>query len=254
VGQVVAVHFNERIPDKAAAQRLLEVKTDPATPGGWNWIDSQNVHWRPQETYWKPGTSVTVKADVYGHDLGGGLYGRSTVTASFKIGQSKVAIADANTHRMQVYFDGQLVRDIPVSLGKGGTAKGANGETVNFWTNSGVHVVLEKTPTTQMTSASFGITDKKDPNFYDELIKLTVRISASGEFVHLADWNVPAHGHANTSHGCVNVGPANAKWFYDNFDMGDVVEVRNTPVKLGLTNGIGDWNVGWEQWKKGSAL
>jgi lipoprotein-anchoring transpeptidase ErfK/SrfK len=252
VGQPVVVWFDEKITDKAAAQKLLQVETSPHVDGAWSWVSSQEVHWRPPQ-YWKPGTSVTVKANVYGKDLGGGTYGQSDVSASFKIGDSKIAIADNNTHMMQVFFNGQLVRTIPVSLGKGGTVTGANGQTINFWTNGGPHVVIGKTPTTRMTSASYGIIDPKDKNFYDEVIKLTVQISYSGEYVHLADWNIPAHGRANTSHGCINVGPANAQWFYDNFSSGDIVDVKNSPVTLGETNGLGDWTVGWDQWVKGSA-
>jgi lipoprotein-anchoring transpeptidase ErfK/SrfK len=253
VGQPIVIYFDRKVPDKAAVQRLLTVTTDPPVEGVWNWISAQEVHYRP-EKYWAPGTSVTVKAKLYGKDLGNGTFGQADVSASFKIGPSKIAIADANTKHMQVFIDGAMVRDIPVSLGKGGTVKGSNGQTINYWTNSGPHVVLEKTPTTHMTSASYGLTDKKDPNYYDEEVKLTVRISDTGEFVHLADWNIPQQGRTNTSHGCVNVGPANAQWFYDTFGPGDVVDVRNTPVNLSLTNGLGDWGMSWSDWKKGSAL
>ena len=64
----------------------------------------------------------------------------------------------------------------------------------------------------------------------------------------MADWNIPAHGRANTSHGCVNVGPVDAQWFYDNFNAGDVVEVKNSPRPLDLRNGLGDWLIPWSQW------
>ena len=104
-----------------------------------------------------------------------------------------------------------------------------------------------------MTSASFGITDPKSPNYYDETIYQTVRISGSGEFVHLADWNISQHGKANTSHGCVNVAPAYIYWFYDQFNQGDVVEVLNSGRKLGLRDGLGDWTLSWADWIKGSA-
>src|SRR5206468_4201088 len=125
--------------------------------------------------YWKPGTKVTVKADLYGVKLGDGLYGQADKTVSFTIGPSKIAIADSNTHHMLVYFDGQMVRDIPISLGKGGTVTGANGKIVNYWTASGPHVALEKFPVVRMTSAP-EIIDPKNPNFYDENVKLAVRI------------------------------------------------------------------------------
>ena len=83
-----------------------------------------------------------------------------------------------------------------------------------------------------MTSASFGITDKNHPNYYDERIKKSIRISGAGEFVHLADWNIPAHGVRNTSHGCINVAPAYIFWFYEQFGAGDIVDVKNTPKRL----------------------
>jgi lipoprotein-anchoring transpeptidase ErfK/SrfK len=253
VGQPVVIWFDEKITDKAAVQKLLTVTTSPHVEGAWSWISPQEVHYRPQ-AYWAPGTSVSVKADLYGKDLGGGVYGQADVSASFKIGQSKIAVANATTKHMQVFFDGRVVKDIPVSMGKGGTVLGANGQTVNYFTNSGPHVVLGKTPTTRMTSASYGITDPKNPNFYDEVVKLTVQISISGEYVHLADWNIPSQGIANTSHGCINVSPANAQWFYDNFNAGDVVDVKGTPITLAENNGLGDWTLSWAQWLKGSAL
>jgi hypothetical protein len=66
----------------------------------------------------------------------------------------------------------------------------------------------------------------------------------------MADWNIPKQGKENSSHGCINVGPANAQWFYDTFGVGDVVEVRNTPKKLPLTDGLGDWTIPWSSWGK----
>jgi lipoprotein-anchoring transpeptidase ErfK/SrfK len=252
VGQTIQVWFDEPISDKASVQKLLQVDTDPPTEGAWHWFSSQKVEWRPKE-YWKPGTSVTVKGDVYGKDLGGGLYGQADISGSFKIGPSRIAIADNNTHMMQVFVDGQMVRNIPVSLGKGGYYTTTDGQKINYWTNGGPHVVLEKAPVTRMTSASYGVKDPKDPNFYDEQIKLTVRISNSGEYLHMADWNIPQQGHSNTSHGCINIGPANAQWVYDNFVPGDVVDVKNSPVTLNPTNGIGAWTLSWDQWLNGSA-
>ncbi|MGC9670433.1 L,D-transpeptidase [Planosporangium sp. 12N6] len=253
VGQTIQVWFDEKVPDKAAAQKLLQVSSTPETEGAWHWYSAQHVEWRPKE-YWKPGTKVTVKADVYGKDLGQGLYGQADVSESFKIGDSRIAVADNNTKQMQVYLNGQMVRQIPVSLGKGGYNKTSDGQTITYWTNGGPHVVLEKAPVTRMTSASYGVKDPKDPNFYDEQIKLTVKISDEGEYMHMADWNIAAHGRTNTSHGCINIAPANAQWVYDNFIPGDVVDVKNSPVTLKPTDGIGAWTLSWADWVKGSAL
>ena len=44
------------------------------------------------------------------------------------------------------------------------------------------------------------------------------------------------------------------KWFYDNTKRGDIVEVVNTVGSvLPGTDGLGDWNIPWEQWKAGNA-
>jgi lipoprotein-anchoring transpeptidase ErfK/SrfK len=247
VGQVVMVHFSHAVKDRAAAEKMMTVRAEPAVEGRWRWIDSQNAHYRPP-TYWKPGTKVTVEVNALGVDLGGGIYGGADASTSFTVGPSKIAVADGKSHHMQVFIDGQLVKNMPISMGKGGTVKGTKGQVINYWTRSGVHVILDKAPNVRMTSASYGITDPKDPNFYDENITYCCRVTYSGEFVHLADWNIPAQGHRNTSHGCINVGPDNAKWFYANFGLGDVVDVRNTPRQMGLADGIGDWTVAWENW------
>jgi hypothetical protein len=71
--------------------------------------------------------------------------------------------------------------------------------------------------------------------------------------VHLADWNIPAHGNTDTSHGCVNVAPAYIYWFYDTFGPGDIVDVQNTGRALPLGNGISEWVLPWDVWVKGGA-
>ncbi|MEV6926571.1 Ig-like domain-containing protein [Dactylosporangium sp. NPDC051485] len=247
VGQPVIVFFNKAVKDQKAAEQAMKVTTSPEVEGKWHWVSNQSAHWRP-EKYWAKGTQVKVSVNVLGVDLGGGVYGGGNASANFSIGPSRIAIADSNTHQMQCFIDGQMVKQIPVSLGRGGTTTGSKGETIDFFTRSGVHVLMTKEPVITMSSASYGITDKKNPNFYEEPVKLACRISLSGEYVHLADWNIPSQGKANTSHGCINVAPANAQWFYDTFDTGDIVEVRNTPKQLPLTDGLGDWNVAWGSW------
>ncbi|MFJ8579599.1 Ig-like domain-containing protein [Micromonospora sp. NPDC093277] len=247
VGQPVMVNFSKPVKNRAEAEKAMQVETTPAVEGRWRWIDGQNAHWRP-EKYWAAGTKISVKINLFGKDLGKGVYGGSNASTNFTIGPSRIAIADARTHRMKVYLDGKMVRDIPISMGKGGTSKNADGEVISYWTRSGPHVVMTREPSHRMTSASYGVVDPKNPDYYDEVIQLCLRISYSGEFVHMADWNIGAQGNQNTSHGCINVGPAHAKWFYETFRLGDVVDVRNTPRAMTLTDGVGDWTIPWNKW------
>ena len=79
-------------------------------------------------------------------------------------------------------------------------------------------------------------------------------MSYSGIYVHSAQWSVGSQGSANVSHGCLNVSPSNAQWFYNNTKRGDVVEVVGTVGStLSGVEGLGDWNIPWSQWKAGNA-
>jgi lipoprotein-anchoring transpeptidase ErfK/SrfK len=251
VGQPVIVRFDEKIPDRMAAEMALEVVTEPHVDGAWHWFNDQELHWRPP-TYWTPGTRVTVNANVYGKHLGRGVYGQSDVSASFTVGPSKIAVADDSTHHILVSVDGQQVRDIPTAMGKHESTTGAHGETVDFRTRSGVHVVLGNERVTRMTSASFGVTGGS--NAYDQRVEWTTHISYAGEYVHAAPWSVAQQGSRDVSHGCLNVSTENAIWFYNNFGPGDIIEVRNTGIALDPTDGLGDWTLTWEDWLAGSAL
>lgn len=251
VGTVVVAHFDEPITDRAAAQRRLTVTTQPAVEGSWYWMDDQNAHWRP-EHYYTPGTTVTVSANVYGADLGGGLYGQEDTTASFTVGDSHVSIADDTTKTISVYDNGQLVRTIPTSMGMGGT-EAVGGQTLSFWTQAGTYTVMDKANPVIMDSSTYGLPINSRLG-YKETIPYAVRLSNDGIYVHQLESTVWAQGNTNVSHGCLNVNADNAQWFYDFSQPGDVFEVRNTggePLQVWQN---GDWSVPWDKWVAGSAL
>ena len=66
------------------------------------------------------------------------------------------------------------------------------------------------------------------PNGYRTDVDWATQICYSGIFVHSAPWSVGSQGYSNISHGCLNVSPSNASWFYDNSKRGDIVEIVNT--------------------------
>lgn len=245
VGQVIIARFSKSPTDRKAAMRAIEITSTPAVEGRWYWVDSRTAHYRP-EKYWAKGTKITANAKIRGVHLGKGAYGASNTSVSITIGPSRVAIADNKTHYMRILVDGVQVKNMPISMGKDGGVTTADGGRVLFPTRSGTHVVMSRELEHRMTSASYGVTDPKNPNFYDELIELCCRISYSGEFVHSAPWSVADQGKRNVSHGCINISPSNAKWCYDNFRLGDVVVVKGT----GRAQGIGDsagavWDIPW---------
>jgi lipoprotein-anchoring transpeptidase ErfK/SrfK len=155
VGMVVQAQFDEPIADRAAAETHLHVSTDPPVVGSWYWTDDQTAHWRPQ-SYYAPGTKVSVKADIYGANLGDGVYGQTDERVGFTIGDSHVSIANDTTKQVSVFDNGQLVRTMPTSMGMGGT-KVIGGRTLSFWTPPGVYTVMGKANPVIMDSSTFGL-------------------------------------------------------------------------------------------------
>ncbi|MDQ1721997.1 MAG: hypothetical protein QOI26_1731 [Pseudonocardiales bacterium] len=243
VGQVVRIHFDESIPDRKAAQAALSVQTVPAQVGDFSWLDNANVYWRTRN-YLKPGTKVTITAKTYGKNLGASLYGQADVSTWFRVGDKHISIADDRTKMINVYSNDKLVRTIPTSMGRHVSIPGDTGP-IDLRTNSGPHVVVGGEKNINMNSASFGLS--KGANAYKTVVPIGVRISYDGEYVHWADWSVPQQGKTDTSHGCLNVSPANAYWFYDFSVPGDIVDVRNTGRNLAEWNS-GYWNVSWATW------
>ncbi|HKE63384.1 MAG TPA: Ig-like domain-containing protein, partial [Micromonosporaceae bacterium] len=250
VGEPIMVHFAHAIPksQRAAIVNALSVQTTPAVEGRWHWISSQQVDYRGED-YWPAGATITIDASLYGVKLADGVYGGANAHATIHIGDKHIAIADNKTHMMKVYVNDKLTKTVPVSMGMGGSTVGAQGQLVNYWTRSGPHVVIVKSPTVTMSSASYGITDPKSPFYYaPETVHEAVRVSYSGEFVHLRTWTVGDIGVRNTSHGCINVGAAYAKYMYDLLRTGDIVDVTGTPVKVSFANTVADWEVPWSDW------
>ncbi|MCX2933519.1 Ig-like domain-containing protein [Mycobacterium sp. CVI_P3] len=251
IGTVVVAHFDEPITDRAAAERHLSVTTDPPVRGSWYWFDDQNAHWRP-EKYYAPGTSVTVKADVYGVPLGDGLYGEEDSAATFTIGDAHLSVADDTTKQVSVYDNGALVRTMPTSMGRGGSET-IGAQTLTFWTPPGIYTVMDKANPVVMDSSTYGLPINSRLG-YRETIPYATRISPDGIYLHQLNATVWAQGNTDTSHGCLNLSGENAEWFYDFSVPGDVVEVRNTGgPPLQLTEN-GDWTLPWSEWLKGSAL
>jgi lipoprotein-anchoring transpeptidase ErfK/SrfK len=241
VGQPVAIRFDENIPNRLAAQRAIKVTTNPPVEGAFYWLNNREVRWRPQN-FWKPGTDVDVAVNIYGVDLGDGLFGQDNITRHFTIGDEVIATADDTTKSVTVRVNGQVVKTMATSMGKNSAP-----------TNNGTYIVGERYTHIIMDSSTYGV-PVNSPNGYRTDVNWATQISYSGIFIHAAPWSVGAQGYTNTSHGCLNVNTANAIWFYKNTRRGDIVQVVNTVGStLPGTDGLGDWNIPWEQWRAGNA-
>jgi lipoprotein-anchoring transpeptidase ErfK/SrfK len=241
IGQPVAIRFDENIPNRAAAEEAIKVTTNPPVEGAFYWLSNREVRWRPQN-YWKPGTTVEVAVNIYGVDMGDGLFGQEDVTTRFTVGDEVIATADDTTKTLTVRVNGQVVKTMPVSMGKNSSP-----------TDNGVYLVGDRYRDLIMDSSTYGV-PVNSPNGYRLEVEWATQMSYSGIYVHAAPWSVNSQGRSNVSHGCLNVSTSNAQWFYENTKRGDIVEVVNTvgPTLPG-TDGLGDWNIPWEQWRAGNA-
>ena len=241
VGQPVAVRFDENIPNRVAAERAIKVTTTPPVEGAFYWLNNREVRWRPQH-YWTPGTKVDVEVNTYGVDLGDGLFGQENLRSHFTIGDEVIATADDDTKELTIRRNGEVIKTMPISMGKNSTP-----------TSNGTYIIGDRFSHLIMDSSTYGV-PSNSPNGYRTEVDWATQMSYSGIYVHSAPWSVGSQGYSNVSHGCLNVSPGNAQWFYNNTKRGDIVEVRNTVGStLPGTEGLGDWNIPWEQWKAGNA-
>lgn len=241
IGQPVAIRFDEDITNRLAAERAIKVTTNPPVDGAFYWLSNREVRWRPEQ-FWKPGTAVEVKVNTYGVELGDGLFGQEDVSTRFTIGDEVIATADDATKTMTMRVNGQAVKTMPISMGKNSTP-----------TNNGVYIVGDRYRNLVMDSSTYGV-PVNSPDGYRLEVEYATQMSYSGIYVHSAPWSVGSQGRVNVSHGCLNVRPNNAIWFYNNTKRGDIVQVVNTiGSTLPGTDGLGDWNIPWEQWRAGNA-
>ena len=219
VAKPIIINFASPIANRGLAESAIHISSVPPVPGAFYWTTDTQVRWRPY-AFWPQGTIVNIDA--------------SGAKSSFRVGDSLVATVDDKTHQMTVTKNGAVLKTMPVSMGK----PDGKHETKN-----GTYYVLEKFPDIVMDSSTYGV-PVNSPEGYKLKVQWAVRIDNSGAFVHSAPWSVADQGKRNVSHGCINLSPDNAKWFYDNFGSGDPIVIKNSVGLYNNPDGADDW-----QWK-----
>ncbi|WP_028808810.1 Ig-like domain-containing protein [Streptomyces canus] len=245
-GMIVSLEFNREIQDRAAVERAVHVTAKPPVEIRPHWFGKGRLDFRPEQ-YWTPGTRVTVALRLRDVEGAPGVYGLQYRTFSFTVGRSQVSLVDAAAHTMQVRRDGALLATVPITAGAPKTT-----------TYNGKMVVTEMLEVTRMNSRTVGFGGEYDiPD-----VPHALRLTDSGTFLHGNYWSPTAPGRVNVSHGCVGLRDVKggssdtpAGWFFDRSLVGDVVEVvHSDDKKVAPDNGLGGWNMGWKEWKAGSAV
>lgn len=242
VGMPIILKLSRSVKSDAARtayEKMLKVSSDPPTTGAWGWISSTELHFRPSE-YWASGSKVHMSLDSAGREVADGVWGRTDMTIDFKIGTNRRLVADSATHTMKVTEGGEVVKSMPVSLGK-----------PKYPSSSGTMVVIDKRREALFDSSTYGLA-VDSPDGYKTKVEYPMRLTWGGEFIHSAPWSVAQQGKENVSHGCINVAPDMAVWLYNRLQVGDPVTVKNTETTVELGNGYTDWTLDFEDWLKHS--
>jgi lipoprotein-anchoring transpeptidase ErfK/SrfK len=198
VAHPVVVTFAAPVANRAAAERSIRVTSPSGTPGHFEWVRNTVVQWVPNQ-YWPAHSHVSV--------------GVQALTTGFDTGDALLGIASISKHTFTVSKDGEVLRTMPASMGKSSRP-----------TPMGSFTALEKQRSVVMDSRTIGI-PLSSPEGYKITAQYAVRVTWSGVYVHSAPWSVDSQGYANVSHGCINLSPDNAAWYFNQVNVGDPIQV-----------------------------
>jgi len=219
VAQPIIINFPGLVDDAGAAENAVHITSNPPVDGKFYWMKPTQLRWRPL-SFWPAHTAVTV-------DAGGAV-------STFQTGDTLLATADDATHQLTVTRNGAVEKTIPMSMGM---ASGGH------QTPNGTYYVQEKLPSVVMDSSTYGVPVNSTYG-YKTTVELAVRFDDSGDFVHSAPWSVDDQGKRDVSHGCINISPSNAKWFFDNVNAGDPIVVTHTSGgTYSRHDGSNDWQL-----------
>jgi lipoprotein-anchoring transpeptidase ErfK/SrfK len=198
VAHPVIVTFTGPVNDRAAAERAIKVTPPNNMTGRFDWVDNNVVQWIP-DGYWPAHSHVGLTVHA--------------LSTGFDTGDQVVGVASISQHTFTVSQNGEVLRTMPASMGKPTRP-----------TPMGNYTALSKERTVRMDSRTIGI-PLSSPEGYDIVASYAVRVTWSGVYVHSAPWSVDSQGYANVSHGCINLSPDNAEWYFNTVHIGDPINV-----------------------------
>jgi lipoprotein-anchoring transpeptidase ErfK/SrfK len=198
VAHPVIVTFTGPVNDRAAAERAIKITPPNHMTGRFDWVDNNVVQWIP-DGYWPAHSHVGVRVHA--------------LSTGFDTGDELVGVASISQHTFTVSQNGEVLRTMPASMGKPTRP-----------TPMGNYSALSKERTVRMDSRTIGI-PLSSPEGYDIVASFAVRVTWSGVYVHSAPWSVDSQGYANVSHGCINLSPDNAEWYFNTVHVGDPINV-----------------------------
>ncbi len=216
VGEPIIINFQRQIADAGMAEQAIHISSNPPVSGKFYWMTPTQLRWRPL-SFWPAHTAVHVDA--------------AGTQENFVTGDALAATADDASHTLTVTRNGTVVQTFPMSMGMA-----AGGHQ----TPNGTYYVLDKKAKVVMDSSTYGVPVNSTYGYKVD-VQNAVQFDNSGDYVHSAPWSVADQGKRDVSHGCINISPSNAQWFFDNFGAGDPVIVKNSVGTYSKNDGSNDW-------------
>lgn len=238
VWQVVEFDFSEPILNKDEIEKAVTVNGGGDQDGAFRWYSDTKLRYRPAEP-WAPDSKVKVAIELLGKDVGDGMIGNENQTVNFTTGPEHRAYVDNNTKTLVAYENGKKTGEWPVTLGN-----------PEWPSTTGKKVIIEQAESYEFKPSSLNLSPG-DPHYYEPFNASNVaRLTWSGEFIHQAlPSAMPVLGYQNVSHGCVGMPVEGAKYIFDTFRPGDMVEVVNTGYpQADPDDGFGDWNIPFDKY------
>ena len=241
-GQIIQIRFSEPVLNRGEVEKALTVSGAGNQPGKVRWYSDHMMRYRPEDK-WAPNSAVQVSLQLRGVNLGNGMIGNQNYDLRFLTGNKHYAVVDNRDKIMRTFINDQPGPEYYVTLGN------------EEWPSViGQLVIIEQHQKYKFDPRSIGLT-RGDPHWYDPFYAHnTSRLTFGGVFVHQAlPSAMPVLGKANVSHGCIGMPPEGARFIYETFRPGDVIETLNTGyLQADPDDGYGDWNIPFEHYDNSS--
>jgi lipoprotein-anchoring transpeptidase ErfK/SrfK len=233
VGIPIMINFSQAVDPRyrAGIEKAINIKSSKPVVGAWYWDGGQTLDFRTRN-YWPQHTQVSFDAHFNGAQIAPGVFGTTNLSQSFTIGKSLIGVTSTRTHKTNIYWGHKLYATWPDSTGMPGD------DTAN-----GTYLTIEKGNPVKMSG----------PGYKNVPVYWSVRFTWSGNYYHSAPWSLGEQGFSNVSHGCVNLSPEHAQWWYERSDPGDPITITGSPVAGGWDDGYTEWFLTWKQLLRGSA-
>jgi lipoprotein-anchoring transpeptidase ErfK/SrfK len=233
VGIPIVIYFSQEVDPRyrAGIEKAINIKSSKPVVGAWYWDGGQTLDFRTRN-YWPQYTNVSFDAHFNGAQIAPGVFGVANLSQSFTIGKSLIGVTSTRTHHTRVYWGHKLYATWADSSGMPGD------DTAN-----GTYLTIEKGNPVKMSG----------PGYKNVPVYWSVRFTWSGNYYHSAPWSLGEQGFTNVSHGCVNLSPQHAEWWYVRSDPGDPITITGSPAAGKWDDGYTEWFLTWNQLLRGSA-